>query len=50
MLRAQKNQPLLSAAGLRFAVVGSRYNRRFTDALVNHARKTLHKAGANRSE
>lgn len=50
MLRAQKSQPVLSAAGLRFAVVGSRYNRRFTDALVNHATKTLHKAGAARGD
>lgn len=46
MLRAQKSQAPLSAAGLRFVVVGSRYNRRFTDALVNHATKTLRKAGA----
>jgi 6,7-dimethyl-8-ribityllumazine synthase len=50
MLRAQKSQPVLSAAGLRFAVVGSRYNRRFTDALVNHATRTLHKAGAERAD
>jgi 6,7-dimethyl-8-ribityllumazine synthase len=50
MLRAQNKQPALSAAGLRFAVVGSRYNRRFTDALVNRATRTLRKAGASRND
>ena len=50
MLRAQKSQPVLSAAGLRFAIVGSRYNRRFADALVNHATRALHKADADRHD
>jgi 6,7-dimethyl-8-ribityllumazine synthase len=50
MLRAQKSQPVYSAEGLRFAVVASRYNRRYADALAAHATRTLRKAGAARDD
>ena len=50
MLRAQNSQPVYSADGLRFAIVASRYNRRYTDALVKHATTALHKAGAARAD
>ena len=50
MLRATTDQPVLSASGLRFAIVASRYNRTYTDALVKHATTALLKAGATRSD
>jgi 6,7-dimethyl-8-ribityllumazine synthase len=36
----------ISAEGLRFVVVASRYNRGVTDALVQGAKDALHEAGA----
>jgi len=45
MLKAMKARRVRSRGG-RFAVIASRYNARYADALVRAARETLHAAGA----
>jgi 6,7-dimethyl-8-ribityllumazine synthase len=45
MLKAMKARRVRSRGG-RFAVIASRYNPRFADALVRAARETLRAAGA----
>jgi len=47
MLRAPKNKPGLSAAGLRFGVVAARYNTGLADALLANCLDTLAKGGAD---
>lgn len=45
MLRENKSSTL-RAAGSRFAIVASKYNARYVDAMLRAARATLRKAGA----
>jgi 6,7-dimethyl-8-ribityllumazine synthase len=45
MLKAMKSRRVRTRGG-RFALIASRYNARFTDALVKSARATLKAAGA----
>ena len=47
MLRARKQLPQVSAAGLRFGVVAASYNTEFADALLSNCLDTLAKAGAD---
>ena len=47
MLSAQKHAPLISATGLRFAVVAARYNADLADALLSNCLDALAKAGAD---
>lgn len=46
MLRAHKNQPKLSATGLRFGIAAACYNPELADALVDNCVATLRAAGA----
>jgi 6,7-dimethyl-8-ribityllumazine synthase len=46
MLRASPKKIGLNASGFRFAIVASRYNERFSDALLAAAQDTLAKSGA----
>ena len=45
MLKANKNKALRAARGI-FAIVASRYNARYVDAMLGAAKSTLTKAGA----
>ena len=45
MLKAMKSRPVRTRGG-RFAIIASRYNPRFTDAMVKSARAELTEAGA----
>jgi 6,7-dimethyl-8-ribityllumazine synthase len=37
----------IEGEGLRFAIVASRYNKRYVDALLDNATRTLHEAGVH---
>jgi 6,7-dimethyl-8-ribityllumazine synthase len=47
MLRNKQKAPVVSATGLRFGVVGARYNPALADALLSNCLDMLAKAGAD---